>query len=253
MKTQFIILIILILGCSHQDKKELATNLDEFNKFLGQEKSLAFNNLVESFDSFIKSNYPDNDNHSDKIRMFLKKFSNEFLLDSLWVFQTSTNQEIFELIESSGLRREIWVYQYEDYEPNYNIFELISENKPDSTYDTVVSVMDYPMTDEILTTQTTEDSIKFAERDKELYEKYSKQLTFNIYGQYLYGLAKYNPTNDFIQEYVKVKIAAGDIAYEIMSNVLLDGVENYDEPFIKRMIATEIYYDLIKWDIQRKK
>ena len=109
---------ILAISCStvSQDKN---SNLKQFNDFLGQDKANALNSGVESFDQFLKTNFPGKE--LKRIKLFLEYLQKNLGPDSIWNLPTKRNKKIIAEFESSGLRKEIWVYGFEEYEPQYDI------------------------------------------------------------------------------------------------------------------------------------
>jgi hypothetical protein len=81
--------------------------------------------------------------------------------------------------------------------------------------------------------------------------RYENSLHFNTYGQFLYGLAKYAPTDSFIIGYVDAKLLVGNISPSMLSDGLMKLNPDLQESFLKRIIVVEFYYQIMKWDIER--
>ncbi len=255
MKNSIYILIsFLLLGFSINCEKSTKNDIEDFNKFLGKEKAKALNEGIKSFDKFLVANYPNQNNQSDRTKEFLKKLSKSLSPDSSWIFTTKRNKEIIEQFESSELRKEIWIYGKESYDAKHNIYEIVDYYKQDS----LQSLGDLKIIeDEIIPIQRPArraiDSTELARQEKELEEQYNNTLTTNVNGEFLYGLAKYANNDSIVQGYVEVKIIAGDISPNIVASALLTQTQDFENPFIKRMIFVELYYWMIKWDIEKNK
>lgn len=90
------------------------------------------------------------------------------------------------------------------------------------------------------------------EQNRLLIAKMDSNLSFNVYGKFLYGLAE-NTKNDIaIQNYVEARREAGDLSPSLLFNAYLEQDFNYNSPFFKRILVADVYLDLIKWDISRK-
>ncbi len=89
-------------------------------------------------------------------------------------------------------------------------------------------------------------------REKEMLERLKNSPQTNIYGEFLYGIAKFAPNDSVVQGYVEVKVLAGDISPLLIVSALLEHKIDFDEPFIKRVILAEIYYWIMKRDIEGK-
>jgi hypothetical protein len=251
MKLNHIIAIgLLAISCStlSQEKNK---DLKEFNDFLGQEKANALNSAVESFDQFLMTNFPDNE--AERTEAFLEYVQENFEPKSTWSLPTKRNKKIISEFESSGLRQEIWVYGYEEYEPQYDIYELLPPEQPDTSDIQNLGELDLDeLFEEDIIPISNIDSAEIARREKELEERIKNSLHFNNYGQYLYALAKFNLSDTTVQEYVDAKVVAGNISPVLIASGLLSQNIDFKDSFIKRILVTEFYYWIMKWDIERK-
>jgi len=211
----------------------------------------ALNTAVESFDQFLKTNYPDLDNQSKRTKAFLEYLQANFEPDSTWNLPTKRNQQIISDFETSGLRKEIWVYGYEEYQPKYDISKILPHEERDTSNIIDLGELDDLFEEEILPISNI-DSAEIARREEEMEERIRNSLHFNIYGQYLYGLNKYNLNETTIQGYVDAKVIAGDISPVLIASGLLSQKIDFEDPFVKRILVTEFYYWIMKWDIERK-
>lgn len=252
MKLIYIITIgLFAISCSTWSQ-EKNSNLKDFNDFLGRDKMIALNSAVESFDLFLKTNYPDSDNQSKRTRAFLEFLHENSEPDSTWNLPTKTNQKIVSDFETSGLRKEIWLYGYEEYEPKYDIYEILPPDEQDTSNIQDLGEIDFELIEEEIIPLPNIDSVERAKREKEMEERIKNSLHFNDYGQYLYALTKYTLKDTTIQDYVYVKILPGDISPVLIAAGLLSQEIDFEDPFIKRILVTEFYYRIMKWDIKRQ-
>ena len=248
MKNTIYILIFFLLGFLTNCHKSPKSDIENFNEFLGKEKATALNEAIESFDNFLETNFPKQDNQSDRTKEFLKQFLNSDSPDSSWIFTTNRNKRIIEQLESSGLRKEIWIYGNENYDEKYNIHDLINPFENDSSQSLGKAEI---IEDEIIPIQRPEiDSTELARIEKERDEQYNNLLMTNEKGEFLYGLAKFANNDSIVHEYVEVKLIAGDISPSLVASAFLSQIKDFENPFIKRMIFVELYYWMMKWNIE---
>jgi hypothetical protein len=253
MRLTYVIAIGLLVISSSTWGQEQNNNLKDFNDFLGQEKATALNSAVESFDQFLMANYPDLDNQSNRTREFLEYIQKNFDPDSTWNLLNNRNQKIISDFESSGLRKEIWLYGYEEYEPQYDIYEILPPEEEDTSNIQVIDARDLEniFGDETISISNI-DSAEIVRQEKEMEERMRNSLHFNSYGQYFYALAKFNLNDTSIQYYVEVKILMADISPVLIASGFLHQEVDFENPFIKRILVTELYYWIMKRDIERK-
>ena len=248
------------LGCqtTSVDLSDNESGLQEFNNFLGTEKSNALDQMVKSFDNFLQINYPDKKTQGKRTRAFLEQLATNYSPDTNWTFDTEKNIEILRQLEVSGMRREIWLYGYEDFEPKYNIHSLFVDNEDDTIAE--YGILDIDLEEEELIPLTKRDSAQQSEfeerirkREEELQQKRDSALWLNMWGQFLYGLAKYSK-DTIITDYVEAQLAAGHISISIIIDGFLNYYTNkdYEKPLTKRVMVANLYGHLMRLDIERK-
>jgi hypothetical protein len=211
------------------------------------------NSAVESFEQFLKTNFPDFDNESKRIKAFLEFLQKNSQPDSNWNLPTSRNQEIISDFETSGFRIETWIYGYEENEAKYDISEILpAEEKDTSIYHELGDIDFDNLVEEGIMPISNIDSAEIARQETEMEERIRNSVRFNSNGQYLYALAKYTLEDTTIQNYVEVKILVTDISPAIIASGLLSQEIDFDNPFLKRILVMEFYYWIMKWDINRK-
>jgi hypothetical protein len=169
--------------------------------------------------------------------------------DSSWTFTTKRDKKIIEQLESSGLRKEIWIYGKENYAEKYNIYDLINPFKNDSSKS--LGELEIIEDEIIPIPRPATDSTELARIEKELDEQYNNLLLTNEKGEFLYGLAKFANNDSNVHEYVEVKLIAGDISPSLVAFAFLSQIKDFENPFIKRMIFVELYYWMMKWNIEK--
>jgi hypothetical protein len=249
MKLNNIIAIgLFAISCSTLNQ-EKNNNLKEFNNFLGQDKANVLNSAVESFDQFLKTNFPGDE--SKRTEAFLEHLQENFEPDSTWNLPTKRNKKIISEFESAGLRKEVWTYGYEEYQPHYDIYEILTPEVQDTSTQ-VIGELDLDLIEEEIIPISNIDSVEIERHQKEMDERIRNSLHFNSYGQYLYALAKYNLSDTTIQGYVEAKLAARNIDPSLIASGLLSQEIDFEDPFIKRILVADFYYWIMNWDIERK-
>jgi hypothetical protein len=259
MKHIIIILSILTLCCCRTtNDNNIDYKLEQFNEFLGQEKANALDQAVKSFEDFLIVNYSDQNTRDKRIRSFLKQLSINPAPDSSWVFDTQRNKAIIQMLETSGMRREILLYGYENYTPQYLINEFqLGENKDSiELFDVITIAIDESEFIPIIDVDSTERARiekRSRETEREMQNLRDSALWHNPFGQFLYGLNKYGYEDTLVNAYTQAREALVFISFVYIVDALLNPKIEYYNPFITRIIVADIYLELMQWDIERKK
>ncbi len=88
--------------------------------------------------------------------------------------------------------------------------------------------------------------------DDSLGERYETELINNLTGKYIEALKTTNG-DSLVSDYLDAVFAAGDLNPPIVASGLLENGFDYDNPIHQRIMAAEIYFKLIKWDLERKR
>jgi hypothetical protein len=213
----------------------IQNDLQGFNEFLGFEKQAALDSAVSSFQEFLNLNYEG----PDGIIHFLIRIRDSGSFDPNWVLPRAKSKKILEAWEISGLRKDIWLYGYEDYQLNYNPKDLLEDQVLSPVMDSIYIEIE----DEIvpLTNHSTTDTLE---------PNRANQLSRNRRGQFNYALAKFASNDPFISGYVEAVDVAGDISSRLSANAFISDLKNYEEPFAVRVIVIEFYYGLMKYDLE---
>lgn len=249
MRTLSIFISFLFATLSIAGQEIYENELKCLNNFLGEEKAAALDAAVESFDQFIIKNYPEYNSQAAKTEAFLKQITKLNGLDPSWNLNDKKNKKIIEAFEKSGLRKEIWVYGYEEneYIPREDIYEVLYPGLRDSLnqWDTISIEEDIEY--------IVKDSTEIAKIKEEVESKYMNSLHFNFFGSFLYGLLKCSRVDTLIKDYAIGKETWRGKAHPIIvAGSFLELEIDVEDPFNKRILVVEIYYDIMKMDIQQK-
>jgi len=249
-KTCIILFGFLLFESLAFGQQATRNDINEFNSFLGEEKANALNAAVESLDQFLSTNYSNLNSYSSRTRAFLEQMYNLNEPDSMWKFETEKNLKIIEAFGTSGLRKEIWLYDDEKYDSKYNIQEFLKPRDHDSLPITDLGKLNLELIESEIIPLYDIDSVESAKFYKDMEERNKTSPWTNINGQFLYGLAKYTLSDSLIQEYVESYgsvMSPAVIAYSFLERDI-----NYDDPFVKRIIVYQFYYRIMERDIRRK-
>jgi len=238
----FLFLCVSCFKDSSQIRKSSKNDLKGFKEFLGLEKSKADDLLIMSFDQFLMDNFPNEKNQNQRTKRFL-----EFLKtpDSLGFkninFKSSLNKESITQLSKSELRPEIWLLQseYNSYHQKYNVEDLYLNMKADEK---VVELGELVLPQNIPiqpdnATAISDEALKYLPKQKVM----DNQFRVNYKGDYFYGLALFSPNDANIQEYIQAIIKVGDLSPSITASGFLKRFDNFEEPFIKRVLILEYF------------
>ncbi|MBR08791.1 MAG: hypothetical protein CMP48_14080 [Rickettsiales bacterium] len=163
----------------------------KFLNELGTEKAESFIKLVNSYEQFLQLNYPTIEGKGERTRAFMLQLiegQDPFKYDSLNAVQ------IINELEQSGLRKDIFLYVGEVYEPPYNIEQFF----PDREVQVDTSEIDddfggdgFDEYLESITNELTEEQKRInEERDRKREENRIWQLENTADGLYHYALLK---------------------------------------------------------------
>jgi hypothetical protein len=157
---------------------------------------------------------------------------------------------VIQKLEESGLRKEFWIYGYEEYTPFYYhqiLIDSIKKTSPDTSLAIDSNKLRelYNNSDlEIIPIMNSTDSVEGM-----TYKEWSdSSLSFNRNGKFIYALEKFSNNDSTIIEYLDAKEAVGNISPSLISSGLLASISNPSEPFVKKIILLEIYYWMIGFE-----
>ena len=252
-RTLFFILTLIHLSVLSFGQDSTTEKLEKFNAFLGADRAAVLNDAVDSFDRFLQTNYSELENNSDRSRAFLKHIAEYNELNELWILDTEQNSKILDAFESTGLRKEIWVYGYEEYESKHDFSEVLPPVEPDTAEIVDLGELDLELIEEEIIPFREIDSLEVARMEQDWEEKRLNSLHSNHEGAYLYALLKFAPKSSFTYGAAVAEYQEGNISPGVVSNGFLENVDNYDDPFVKRLMVTEFYFWIMNWDNRREK
>ena len=131
--------IIFILNSVFACKSETtkySKQFEHFKKEFPDSQAFVLEEIIQSFNEFLITNYPQQETVGAKIEAYLLSLGNYnslMLFDTNWIFDTNKNIAILKHFEDSGLRKEfyLWGYEYKEnpYKNNYEIWLLDSNSK----------------------------------------------------------------------------------------------------------------------------
>jgi hypothetical protein len=206
------IYLLSILGClvACKTPNKEAKQLEEFYAVFAPQQKKAFEFAVKSFDSFLEINFSEHRTPEEKLQTFLQEIMDS-TLSSRWEINMDEGREVLLKYEESGLRKEIWIYSFEEEDEEMEIMKFL-----------------YP--GQVIT------------QDKDS----SKQ--FIRYGAYLQGLMKIKKPSELVLDYSEAKFAADHFNNDLIINTILDGMKNqkYNPEILKRIMVAEFYFDLLQ-------
>ncbi|MFC0878872.1 hypothetical protein ACE01N_19910 [Saccharicrinis sp. FJH2] len=236
------ILIILIIH-SCVDKKIPTYDLNGLNTFLGKEKSESLNETVSSFDSFLKMNFPEDSDFNSRAKSFLNYIIKNKTADNSWIIDTVETVKIFDNLEASGMRKEIFLYGYEEknYKMTCNAYYLLLHHESLDNDKLFQENLEIPTINEGNMSST--DSIINIENEDDT--DFDSLVSFNIRGEFLHGLLKFSKNDTLIDQYADAIYCAEDFSWPFIAKVYYDIFPNLENSFYKRMLVGDFYIYMI--------
>ena len=226
-----IILLFITVSCS-KDKMDLI----RYNHYLGDQKANALSKGVAYFDDFLHTNYPNLPNQGLRTQAFLNTLKRQLVADgkdSIWVFDSIRNQEILNLLETSGMRQEVRRYGY--------------EIDPNSWSNRISISMEIEGELKLKGIDSTPKPF-YNERIKQIERESAHRIENNLWkypkGKYLQGLKRIQTRDERLKEYIEtVELMLGPSLIASVSGAL-EGYQpsEYEDPFVKRIIFVEIFW-----------
>jgi hypothetical protein len=214
-----------------------------FQDYLGKEKSYALDQLIQLFDNEISSHIKDDYDTNMVIKDFveLSEVCAPYFLNDFLQVDSIKAKHILQLIESSGLRQEIWLYDTLEYSGNETIayYHKIQDSlrKTDkfnilfdlgNVVDSFPEFLDFPFdTIPVITFDTTR-----------LISRYSKIVE---------ALHKCCSENELINDYCETKIMSDEVSPTILAVSILDYAKDIElnDYQVKVILVTEFYYHFL--------
>ncbi|WP_215225612.1 hypothetical protein [Echinicola shivajiensis] len=232
MKHLYLLILIFTysLGCTTEHQE-----IERFSEEIGQEKMAALNQLVASYEHFLFTKYPDPVKISDKTFLFLEDVKEN---NSLSIRNLPNTPAILKLMEESGLRKDIYIYNCEKSSyPSYPVDQLIPIEYPANSLDlsmnkspSIQNKLILPVYNQPTEAPTNSDST----------------LLFNKNGLFMYALAKVKQKDRSFMTYVEVKYTYGDIHPSLFAQKHLEQLAGEELSWFQRLpLVIDIYYKLM--------
>ncbi|UCS94660.1 hypothetical protein KZP23_06505 [Echinicola marina] len=232
MKHLYLLLLLLTysFGCTTEHKE-----IEQFSKEIGREKMAALNQLVASYEHFLFTKYPDPVKVSDKTFLFLEDVKDN---NSLNIRELPNSQAILELMEASGLRKDIYIYNCEKSTyPAYPVDQLIPITYPENSLDLSMKETYFSEERRFLISSTGQN---------ETSSRSDSILSFNKKGLFMYALAKAKHKDPSFMTYVEVKYTYGDIHPSLFAQKHLEQLAGEELSWFQRLpLVIDIYYKLM--------
>lgn len=247
----YIILILsfLQIGCledSLNSNNVVQNDFEGFQQFLGDEKAKADKILVAAFDQFLIDNFPNEKNQNERTKRLLEFFKDGNHLENRnWDVSSIPDKKMIQRLEEFGLRKEIWLYAYEDYHTKHQFEDSFTEEIESVTnLGELILPDDIPIEPEN-TNDTTKNLQEFSMENNPQIELVNC-FRINYEGEYFYGLAQFSKMDKNIQEYIQAIRKAGDMSPSITAPAFLQKFKNFEEPFVKRIVMLEYFWPICK-------
>lgn len=233
------VIIIFIAGFSFGSKAQCIEDWGKFNAFIGPQDSAMLSVLNHSFDTILQSEYPDISDFEDRIRIFLKNFVKDDFPPRFYS-DTASFKKLKNQLESSGFRKDIYVYDEENYEQNFDLNEFIPER--DEPEPTEVGQLNIGFIEAEITAERELQGYEVEEYDQDSMYLFKNrpELEFymNPYGKFWYGLGKYSCSDVIVGVIESVKsqnhISIGVVAIAMVETDL-------NNPFIRQAVIAQFY------------
>lgn len=252
------LILILTVLAQFGFAQTVKNDLDGFENFLGEEKSNSLNALVKSFDKFLRLNYPEVEAGNARIHKYLLDYEkgNRYYPDSLpkWKFDYKDISSTLKQLQTSGMRKEIFIYGYEELDNSYSLDGFFTDPFADTNATDLGSLIIEDLEEELISFWPDDmDSTEWQRRIEESERRSDSLLFTNIRGQFLYGLAKFSLKDTTVQSLLEAVNIIGGLPEITMVDKRRGQQTNYDEPFFKRLIVADTYYLIINAENEKKK
>lgn len=265
-KLAIFLFALVLVSCSSEYPRLGQNGLKAFNETLGSKKSKALNEAVDSFEEFLKVNFPNQDTYSERAFSFLVELDSAcnnhgvvYSLDWSWTLDSKKNRRVVDLFENSGLRREIWLFGYEEYYPKNDLSELLDTNifysSPDTfSPATIQSDSELMEEAEYFSKMQGYNYDTLLKSMKVKRERRKNSLYNNEFGDYIYGLMKHSKDSSWTKSFAMAQIQMAVSPCALVPSLIDFNQTKVDlsDPFIKRIIVVELYFPIIYSNVQRK-
>ncbi|NOQ25418.1 MAG: hypothetical protein GQ564_08645 [Bacteroidales bacterium] len=208
----FILIISLLVGCSQADNKSNIERVNRFENHIGNENAKLLTEIIDSFDSLLHTEF-NCKSDIDCYILFLQSVYNQKDINFITNLPESKRIELKNKIVNTGLRKDIWQYEFElRQDTSFYIEEIFPVDWTDS------------MKTEVL---ANSDSV----------------VTYNIFGSFLTGLELVQDNDSSLINYIDAIKATGGMSNSLLAQGLLYAHDNYgiNDYFLKRIVTTEFF------------
>lgn len=241
MKRILAISLLLCLGnkCLGQELNDLRETV---YKLWGDEKSKAFQNMIETVDIILSEKFKE---LPDSLRM--KEFLKEYLSGEIIDLDDPRMKEAYFQLNSTGMRSEFYLIADEMYfgqgekqywefrtSSDYNSVQLDSGTQENGFEDIHVEM-------------TPEEHEVELQRETEWEERRKVYLRDNLEGKFFWALSKKENQNPLIKNYLNAIREMPDIYKPLIASSILDNWDEFQESiwFGKAVVVKEIVYPIV--------
>ena len=234
------VIIIFIVGFGLGGRTQCVEDFEGFTSFLGTQDSEVLNVINHSFDTILQSEYPDIPDFEDRIRIFLKNFVTDNFFPPRFYSDSASFKKLKNQLESNGFRKDIYLYDEENYEQNYDLNEFIPES--DEPEPTEVGRLNIALIEAEIMAEWELQGHIFEEYDQDstylFNDRPELEFYMNPHGKFWYGLAKYSCSDVIIDVIESIKNQN-----RISIGVVAGGMEGTDlkNPFIRQAVVAQFY------------
>lgn len=243
MKNLIFVIVIaaFTLGCADECEEDY----EKFENFMEPQGTRMLKILNHSFDTLLQSIYADIPEFEERLAIFLEDYSAQNDFPRKFSSDSSGFRNLKLLLESSGLRKDVYLYEDEFYENKFDLNEFLTESE-EPEYVEDLGPLDLERIEAEIHADNTAKGIEIAEDYPDsvyLFEE-RPELSFymNPHGKFWYGLGKYSCNVHIFEIIESVKNVN-----RISLGVVAGGMQGSDfsNPFIKEAIMAQFYIPAI--------
>ena len=212
------LLSILFVSCSSAEKKS------KFDNIIGPEYSQAYIEIIEDFEeNKLDKIYPNLETDKSYQRLLKDILDRKIEISDL---KTEKGERTFDYTLQKGLEcttDSVWIGE------NRTVF---TKRK---CWNTTTQTYQYKNVDVA--------PFRHGMNKDSIINSFKNLVAFNNYGNYIDALKAHNPKSEFLNGYIQLKEAAGDIAFYIIAENMIKANVNFHTPIMKRIFITEIIYN----------
>ncbi|AWW30877.1 hypothetical protein DN752_12480 [Echinicola strongylocentroti] len=225
-------LLLLLASCTprHQEKETFSTEL-------GAEKMQALSMLINSYGRFLEVHYADFSSQREKTRHFIEDVFRQRPIAV--IKQMPGIPETLQAMESSGLRKDIYIYEHEeDNYTKYPVKQLMPSNFPD-----------YSLSSQQVRSKVPSHNPPLFSSPSPVAISKKTALTFNKDGLFMYALATAKQEDGAYMDYMKLRYKTSNIHPYFSAERFLDNQQDNAPLWFEELsIIIDIYYKLLLTD-----